>query len=87
MRPKGLIIGKWKMRRIMCLEISWLDSGLASGPEAFSAMFADEDEGLMTARAFMGTNPRSAAQLRVIECIGECIGLWLLATFDVVAHA
>jgi hypothetical protein len=31
MRPKGLIIGKWKMRRIRHLEIFDLDSGTGVG--------------------------------------------------------
>jgi hypothetical protein len=43
MRQGRVIIGKWKMRGIMYLEIFSLDSGQAPGPEAFSAMVADED--------------------------------------------
>jgi hypothetical protein len=34
MRQKGIIIGKWKARRIRRLEILWLDAGLRTGKGA-----------------------------------------------------
>ena len=43
MRQLGLIIGKWKMRRIIHLEIFWVDAGRAPGSGAFSAMSSGED--------------------------------------------
>jgi hypothetical protein len=40
MRQMGLIIGKGKMRRIRCLEILWLDTGLAPRANAVSMIIS-----------------------------------------------
>jgi hypothetical protein len=66
-RQAGLIIGKWKMRRIMHLEIVLLDMRQAQRAICFRRGLG---VGLVAARAFACSDPASAVQRQDIISAG-----------------